>query len=471
MKVSVSKVLLEKLKSGLVVVPILEGEKPLPFQKKDMKGEFKKLYLSYEGHKGCERVLFAGLGKKKEVDAERVRRVFSLAVKKVKSLKIEEFSVFLGRIPGVSDQDAANAVVEGALLGNYSFDKYKTKEKGEKEIKQVALLAKGNVRVDDTVKVCENVNFVRDMVNENADVMTPDRIVSVAREISRKNRMKFKALGSKELRRLGMNLLLAVGQGGQYQQSMAVLEYRGGGKEKFALVGKGITFDSGGLNLKPTNYIETMKQDMAGAAVVLGVMKTIAELKLKVNVVGVVPTCENAIGPKAYKPGDVLKSYSGKTVEVENTDAEGRLILADALAYAEKSFKPTQIIDIASLTGAALVIFGEFVTPVIGKGKFMKKLFEAGEKSHDRVWELPLYEDFVEEVKGEIADVRNLGYNKRYAGTVMGAAFLNKFVETPLIHLDIGGTTWHEKERFYTPKNATGAGVRLLVEFFRSVSK
>lgn len=479
MKISVSKGRLEDQTSNLMLIPLLEGE-TLPFQNKDITGEFKKLSLLYEGYKGNEKILFVGLGKKKDVDLEKVRKAFGMAVKKVKELKLEEFSVFFRKIPGLSDQEAANAMVEGIALGNYSFDKYKTKEKGEKEVKGFSLVYKGKgiwKGIGETAVVCDTVNFVRDMINENADVMTTEKMASLAKEIARKNKLKIKILEKKELEKLGMNLILAVGRGSRYPPKMLILEYGGDlkKKQKIAIIGKGVTFDSGGMNLKPSGWIEAMKQDMAGAATVLGVMQAVATLNLKVNLIAVTPLCENMIGPDSYKPGDVITAYSGKSVEVENTDAEGRLILADALAYTEKILKPSAIIDIATLTGAAFVIFGEYVTPLIGTDKsLMRKLFAAGEKTYDRVWQLPLYEEFKEEVKGDIADVTNIGYNKgRYAGTIMGAAFLNSFVEkTPLAHLDIGGTAYRGKARpGYIPKNATGAGVRLLVEFFKSLSR
>ena len=472
MKVTVSSQPLERLRSPLLMVPILEGDNPLPFQNKAMKGEFKKLYLSYDGHKGCEKVLFVGLGKKSDLDRERVRRAFGIAVKAVRDLKIESFSALL-KLPRLSLQEAANSMLEGIMLGSYSFDKYKTKP--DKKIESVTIINDRNISVRDTEIICNNVNFVRDLVNENSDVMVPERMASVARDIAKKGKLKITVLGKGQLKRLGLNLLLAVSSGSRYSPQLIILEYKGSPKkEKFAIVGKGITFDSGGLNLKPAGYIETMRQDMAGAATVFGIIKTVAELKLPINLIAVAPVCENMIGPRAYKPGDVFKSYSGKTVEIGNTDAEGRLILADALAYTEKNLKPGLIIDIATLTGAAYIIFGEHVTAMIGSGdKYKKRLFEAGEKTRERVWELPLYDEYMEELKGDIADVSNLGYNQgKFAGTIMGGAFLKSFVQkVPLIHLDVGNTAYRDRppKEGYIPKNATGIGVRLLVEFFRSL--
>lgn len=474
MKISLSKARIETLKTSLIVIPILEEEKPHPLQKKDMKGEFNKLYLSYDRYKGSEKVLLVGLGKRKDLDKEKVRKAFGLVIKKVRELQLEEFSVLL-KIP-MPEQDAANAATEGILLGAYEFTKYKTRKKEEKDIRECTLLYSGkdiSKGISETVIVCENVNMLREMVNENADEMTTEKIAAIAKDIAKNNNLKIKVFEKEELEKLGCHLILAVGRGSRYPPRMVVIEYNGSPKqEKYAIVGKGITFDSGGINLKPTGYIETMKQDMAGAAVVLATIKTLAELHLKINIIGIAPLCENMIGPFSYKPGDIYKSFAGKSVHIESTDAEGRLVLADAIAYAEKIYKPKLIIDIATLTGASSVVFGEYITAMIGTGKnFMKPLFDAGEKVCERVWELPLYEEYKEEVKAEIADLTNLGYKQgRYAGTIIGAAFLSHFAEkSPLIHLDIGNTAWRDRQLpGYIPKNATGVGLRLLTEFFRN---
>jgi len=475
MKLSVSSGRLEDHPTPLLIIPIIEGNTPLPFQKDVMKGEAKKLYLLYEGYKKSEMVLLVGLGKKEELNLETLREGFGLAARKARELKVKKCSLLFKNVPGIPDKEVVTAMAEGFMLGSYSFDKYKTIDKND-ELQSCTVVT--NVKdhakaVENILVVCDSVTMVRDMINENADVMTTTKIAQIAKTIAKHPRIKIKIIEKDQLEKLGCNLILSVGRGSRYPPKMIVMEYNGNkfNKDRIAIVGKGITYDSGGINLKPTGYIETMKQDMGGAATVMGVIKAVAELKLKANVITVVPTCENMIGPNSYKPGEVITSYSGKTVEIENTDAEGRLILADAITYAERNLKTTQIIDIATLTGSAAVIFGEYVTPMIGDGKFKKQLLEAGEKTHDRVWELPLHKEFLEETKGDISDIKNLGYNKRFAGTIMGAAFLKQFVDkVPLLHLDIGGTAWYEKTRGYIPKYATGAGTRLLIEFFREIS-
>jgi leucyl aminopeptidase len=448
----------------------------------DFRGEFENVTL-LTGEGKVKRVLLLGLGKEKDVTTEKIRKVCSFAVSQAKELKLEELSFYVQKISKISDIDVAYSIVEGVILSNYSFDKYKAdKKKKQKELKKLLLFAqkinrkKANEATNKARTICENVNFVRDMVNETSDVMNPIKISEVAKEIAKKNRLKITIMDEKDLKKKGMNLMLRVGQGSRYPPRFIVIEYLGDKrrKDKIALLGKGITFDSGGLNLKPTGYIENMKLDKAGAVTVLGIIKTLSELKTKVNVVGVMPCCENMIGPNAYKPGDIVKSYSGKTVEVVDTDAEGRLIMADALGYIEKNIKPSLIIDMATLTGSVLVAFGEYVAAMFStKGDYAKKLFEAGQKTYERVWELPLYDEYIEEMKGDISDVKNLGYKGgRYAGTITAAAFLKNFVQkTPWIHIDIAGVGWYEKQRYYIPKGGTGFGVRLLVEFLKNFEK
>lgn len=472
MKVTVSKNPLDKHKTPILLIPLLEGG-DAPGKVPGMKGEFKKLYPSYQGYKHAKLALYVGLGKPKDLTLERVRKAFGRAVRAVKEEKAPEFAAY-AKIPGMSEHDAVIAITEGLMLGAYTFDKYKTEKT---ELKHASLICNAKYAKDAeaTSIICTNTNLVREWVNENADTMTTTKLAAIATDIAKKNKLKLKILEKKELQKLGMNLILAVGSGSNYPPRMAILEYRGNrfSKDVYAVLGKGVTYDSGGMNLKPTGYLETMKQDMTGAATALGIIKTAAELKLKVNLIAVTPLVENMIGPGSFKPGDVYRSYSGKTVQIGNTDAEGRLILGDAIAYTEKNLKPTRMITLATLTGASFVIFGEYVTSMIGDDtKVMPKLKQAGEDVYERVWELPLYDEYNEELKGDIGDINNLGYNNgRYAGTIMGAAFLYAFVDhTPFTHLDLGNTAFREKAPGdYLPKNATGIGVRLFTKYFQSL--
>lgn len=478
---------------GTVAVPLTEEQTASLIKKKgktaveeliakvtdggEFKGEKDQLLLVHPfGKIKARHLILIGLGKQENVDGEKIRRAFAAVTQKVRALKQEKFSAVID-FEKIKESDAVRAAVEAIILANYRFNKYKTEDKEKnRELKEVRLLVKKTDYLKDIIAetqiICNATNFVRDMQNENADVMTTLMIEKTARDLAKKFNLKIKVFDEKELKKLGMNLILAVGNGSRYPPRFIIMEYHGASssKDTTAILGKGITFDSGGLNLKPTKYIETMKDDMSGAALVLGILKAAAELKLRTNLIGVIPTCENMIGPGAYKPGDVYISYAGKSVEIGNTDAEGRLILADALAYTEKNLKPTRMIDFATLTGAVMVSFGEFVAGMMGTDKdASKKLFESGQKTYERVWELPLYEEYLEETKSEIADINNIGYGP-YAGAIMGAAFLKKFVEkTPWTHIDIGGTAWWEKQRHYTPKGGTGFGVRLTLEYLKNL--
>jgi len=493
MKVSVHKSDLKAIKSELLVIPFFE-EEAARIKKKGGKAPYSEIgdlirigdFTGEDGKAaivrnvdGKKRMLLLGMGKEKEVDVEKYRKAGAHSVNAAKSLKVPGFSVFIESSGRIHVQDRTKAFAEGAILGKYDFDKYKLEEK--KKLKDISSLeiytdAKdvelSKRHVDEASVVCRNVNWIRELTNESGDVMNPESMADLARDVAGKSGLKITVFDERGLRKMGMNLILAVGGGSKYSPRMVVMEHRGGkGKEKIALVGKGITFDTGGLDLKPFPYMDKMQGDKAGALAVLGTMKTLAELKVKKNVVGIMPLCENMIGPNSVKPGNVIKSFSGKTVEIVSTDAEGRLILADAVAYAEKKEKAGTIIDIATLTGACLGTFGEYVAGMFTNDeKLGKRMFEAGEKTYERVWGMPMYKEYVEEIKGETADLTNLGYMKgRYAGMIMAAVFLKSFTGSKhWLHLDIASTSWYEKPRGYIPKGATGFGLRLFIEFLKN---
>ncbi|MEK6839888.1 MAG: leucyl aminopeptidase [Nanoarchaeota archaeon] len=440
----------------------------------DFKGEKDQLLVVHtHGRIKPKHLVLLGIGKQEELTLEVVRKGCALAVQKAKAMKWERFAI-ITHFEKIKEQEALHAVAEGLLLGNYKFSKYKTEDK-TKAVREVIILVKKIDYVKDilaeTQIICEATNFVRDMQNENAYVMTTLMIEKIARDVAKEHKLKITVLDEKQLKKIGMNLLLAVGKGSRTPPRLIILEYKGAGTEEAtAIIGKGITFDSGGLNLKPTTKIETMRSDMSGAAVVLGTLQAAAQLKLRKNLIGVIPTAENIIGSGAYKPGDVYMSYAGKSVEIGNTDAEGRLILADALAYTEKNLKPARIIDFATLTGAILITFGEYVAGIMGTDKeTAKKMYDAGLKTYERVWELPLYEEYMEEVKSDIADLNNIGTGYPNASSISAAAFLSKFVQkTPWMHIDIAGTAWYSKSRYYMPKGGTGYGVRLMIEYLKN---
>lgn len=325
--------------------------------------------------------------------------------------------------------------------------------------------------IKESLTLSEAVYFARDLVNGNADMVTPQHLAAVAHGIAKgSKKVKTTVLTKKEIEKEKMGLLLAVNQGSHRDPAFIIVSYKGNpsSKDHTVLIGKGITYDTGGLNLKPTGSMETMRCDMGGAAAVLGTLKAIADLELKVNVTAVVPSTENSISATSYKPGDVYTSHSGKTVEIGNTDAEGRLVLADALSYTTKKLKPTRIIDFATLTGAMVITLGEVATGMMSNDdKLAESIACAGNATYERAWRLPLFEEYKKQLKSDVADIKNIGGKE--AGSITAALFLQEFVgETPWAHLDIAGTAFLSQERFYNPKLATGVGVRLAVELLRS---
>jgi leucyl aminopeptidase len=317
------------------------------------------------------------------------------------------------------------------------------------------------------------VNTVKDLANGPANIVTPAYLAQTAKQIAKQGGMILRVLVESSLRAEGMNCILAVSQGSAQKPALIVLEYKGlRGKQPIVLVGKGVTFDSGGIHLKPSGFIETMKEDMTGGAIVLETMSLVAQLRLPVNLVGVVPAVENMPDGNAYRPGDIVTAANGKTVEIANTDAEGRLILADAIHYATR-YKPAAIIDFATLTGAALVALGMNVTPIMGTDPALVDQFiQAGKETYERCWELPLYEEYSEAIKGELADLKNLGGPKGEAGVIAGAVFLKEFIAGyPWLHLDIGGSSWNfGGDMGYIQKGSTGTGLRLLVRYLENLA-
>jgi leucyl aminopeptidase len=422
------------------------------------------------------RLMLVGLGKKEQFKLEGWRSAASKAAQACRSLRVEGFAMSLQDPPNLElgKETLAAAAVEGALLGLYRFAGYKKEQPEERDPKEMVLLPGGRTggrlakTVEEAIVVCEAVCWVRDLVSQPSNHLTPARLAEQAALMAKSFGLNCTVLEEDELRALNMGGLLGVASGSKEPPRFIVLEYGKGFKAypTLALVGKGITFDSGGISLKPAEKMDQMKDDMAGGAVVLGVMQAAARLRLPLHLVGLIPATENLPSGSAYKPGDVLTTMSGKSIEVTNTDAEGRLILADALSYALR-FKPELIIDLATLTGACIVALGDQVAGLMGTSQeAMEKLRKASEATGEDVWPLPLKEEYEELIKSDVADVKNAG--GREAGAIQGGLFLKKFVgETPWVHLDIAGPVWADKERPYRPKGATGFGVRLLVEFLK----
>jgi leucyl aminopeptidase len=447
----------------------------------DFEGKlFQKSVFYTRGLIPAKRIVLMGLGKKDEFNMEKLRGVFATAARQVTSLNVTEFYVSLdfGAIDWPIDQ-VTQAVVEGVFLGLYQFTTFKTVEKDKKKRLKKFIIIDDRKDVVKTIKRSVNtaeiisraVYFARDMVSMPGNEMTPKDMVNKAREIETRKHVTLKVLNSAEMKKIGMNAFLGVARGSEEPAKFIILEYHGGKKSDpfIALVGKGLTFDSGGISIKPADKMDEMKSDMAGGAAVMGAVMAASDLCLNVNIVGLIPATENLPGGSAYKPGDILKSLSGQTIEIVSTDAEGRLILADALTYAER-YKPAAIIDLATLTGACVIALGEHVIGMMGNDDFLKqKIRLAADATGERVWELPLWEDYHELIRGDAADYRNTG--GRPGGAITAAAFLSKFVgQYPWVHLDIAGPAWLTKDKPYIPKGASGVGVRLLVQFLRNLN-
>lgn len=428
---------------------------------------------------GNQKLLLAGIGKKDHVDQEALRRTCAQVARYAQS-RYTTLGVGLPVPPSkrLSTVDLAMAAAEGLALGTYRYTKYKKISKEEEPILQKAVLLgssrdqaalhkavhKAGIRVD-------SVAFVRDLVNQGPSDKKPETLASLARSIA-KGPIRAKIFTKKDLQAMGMNAILGVARGSPVEPCFVHLTYkpRGRARKRIALVGKGITFDSGGLSLKSPQHMETMKMDMAGAAAVLGVFKALPVFKPQVEVQGFMPFTYNLPGGDALKPGDILRAYNGKTIEVLNTDAEGRLILCDALAYASK-MKFDAIIDLATLTGSALVALGSKVTGAMTNNKGLwEDLQRAGQRAGESLWELPLVSEYKDSLRSKVADLQNISSIRGEAGTIIGGLFLQEFVDTaPWIHLDIAGTAWSNGTSAYQSPGGTGAMVRTLIEYLESL--
>lgn len=428
------------------------------------------LYFNIKDRPG---VVICGLGDLTKLNEEGMRNCAAAAVRFCMNKKITSVTVVEPVLEGFTQEAVLRYFAEGALLANYSFNKYKAD--GDKEaplskidfyteVKSAASVLK------DIEIIASNTWLCRDLVNDITDEVNPVTFAHLAEKLAKESGFTCRVLDKKEIVKKGMGLLLAVNRGSMVEPRVVILEYRGdkGSKKIFGLVGKGITFDSGGMNLKPAGSMETMRCDMAGAATVLCAMKAIAELGLKKNVAAVIPLTENMLSSNAYRPGDIYRAYNGKTVEIGNTDAEGRLILADVLSFMEKEIKPDVITDLATLTGACVVTFGETVAAYLSTDDALASAVEgASSRTGEKLWRLPFFDDYEERMKSDVADLNNMAAEKN-AGTISGAVFLKNFVEkTPWAHIDIAGTAWYSKARGYRPKNATGYGLRLVVDLVK----
>jgi leucyl aminopeptidase len=502
MRLSVNRADCTEFATPLLVAKVFEGEGELvgPVAKLDerlggriadvrSRGDFRgkegETLLLYpaEGSVPAERVLLVGLGKPADLDLERLRRAAGTAVKQATKLRVRSLATIMHHAELVADRigvgEAARAVAEGALLGAYRFDEMKSKPEADDadvELEELVILEK----VDDKARAVEEgvrlggavargENLARTLGNLPGNVATPTYLAETAQRIASETAMKCTVLGREELRSEGLKALLAVSQGSDQEPKLIVLEHRGGSDDAapLVLVGKGLTFDAGGISIKPAQGMEEMKFDMCGAAAVLGAMQAIGEIGVAANVIGVVPSSENLISGSAVKPGDIIGSHLGKTIEVINTDAEGRLILADALSYLRR-FNPAAVVDAATLTGACVIALGHHASGLMGNDEaLIEELRAAGDRAGERVWPLPMHQEYREQLKSDYADIKNTG--GRAAGTITAGWFLREFVgDFPWAHLDVAGTAWGDGKLAYQIKGATGVPTRLFVEWVLS---
>jgi len=497
MKLQVKKAVALKQKTPCLILGVQEGKFSNPplkeldkaldgiVQRANRDGEFKgrfgeSLLLHCGKTPGPARILLLGLGKTADLTSEKLRQAAGKALRQIRERRIERFCLDLESFTTPrTATGAAQATAEGLLLAGYSFDGYLSDddkkpapvEEGLLLVSKTGLVEQTTSDIANAQKICAAACFARTLVNQPGNTKSPDFLAGQARQMAAENGLKCTVLERPQLEKEGFGALLGVAQGSSRDPRLIVLEYNGGGEtqQPVVLVGKGVVFDAGGISLKPAEKMDEMKMDMAGGAAVLGAMQAVSALQLPINLVAIVPAVENLPSGTAYRPGDILTSLSGKTIEVLNTDAEGRLILADALSYAAR-FNPRVVIDLATLTGACIIALGHHASAILGNHDgLVRQLLAAGERCGERLWQLPLWDVYDQQIKSGVADVKNVG--GRPAGTITAASFLQTFArDYTWAHIDIAGTAWQEKDKDYLGAGGTGVGVRLLVEYLRQQS-
>ncbi len=453
----------KSINCDLLVVSMFEGEKTscelankYAVDEDKFEGKFGETYLlpTY-GQEVYRKVLVLGLGKKEEFNPNKMREASAKAIKKAMQIEAKTVAFSLDGI----EFDYSEQFTMGALIADYSFDKYKS-EKKDKKVKEVYVQA-NEAMVRKAEKIAAAMSFARNLANEPAQFATPSELAAIACDLG----LETKIYDREECEHMGMGAFLAVAKGSAQEPKFIHMKYSvENPKKRIAIIGKGITFDSGGLDIKPPSSMLTMKDDMSAAACVLGVMSVIKEFNPQVEVHGIIAACENMPGCSAYKPGDILTAKNGKTIEIDNTDAEGRLTLADALCYACE-LGVDEVVDLATLTGACMVALGTAAAGIMGNDdEFVSKLIDTAQRSGERYWKLPLWDDYFESLKSDIADMKNTG--SRWGGASTAGCFLQKFVkDVKWAHIDIAGTAFLEKPQKEFIKGATGAGVRTLLNY------
>jgi leucyl aminopeptidase len=496
-QVKVEKAKIDQKQTSLLVIGVFEGEQDFSQSKeldpsvfasiketlenKEFRGTSGSSILVYTHGRGpMKKIMLLGLGKKDKFTDESARICAGKAAQKAKELGVKEFSIL--QFSNL-DEGLVEAITEGVTLALYSFDKYKEVKEPATKIEEVAILINSDSPkfqsvADKASLVVEAVNFARDIANLPPNDCSPAQLASTALSLAQEYGMKARVIDRYEMENMGMGGIVAVGKGSNNPPKLIILEYTGNNNDPqqkpYLLVGKAVTFDTGGISIKPGEKMDEMKFDKCGGCTVLAVMRAVASMKLAVDVVGIVPSVENMPSSTSYRPGDIIRMYNGKTVEVLNTDAEGRMILADALAYGIATYSPKAVIDLATLTGAAIIALGANVAALVGTNKQLTdRLRKLADKTGERMWELPLYDEFHDQIKSTYADIKNIG--GRPGGAITAAAFLSNFANgAPWVHIDIAGTAWTQDgthEKSYNPKGATGFGVRTLVKLLMEDEK
>ena len=489
MKITTSGKSLSDINEDVLIVPVFEGETARDgtlaaldrltggtitrvFDSGELDGKYDRWVLLRDVETmAARRLLLYGGGSADGLDSLRIQRLAGAAIRTLADRGARSVAFLLTK--NIADAASAQAVVEGAILGQMNGGLYKSNDKPKSQVEELCLVSESanGVDLDRAIEAgrClgEATNFARSLGFEPGNVMTPTALAGEAQKMAEREGLECEVLDEGEMKRLGMGALLAVSRGSQEPAHLIVISYEpadAGSGELIALVGKGITFDSGGISIKPANKMEEMKYDMGGGAAVIGAMQAIAQLKPNARVIGLVPAAENLPSGRAVKPGDVVRSLSGKTIEVVNTDAEGRLVLSDAITYAI-SRGAQVIVDAATLTGACVIALGDARAALMGTDqRLIDELIRAGEQCGERVWQLPLDDEYGEMIRSEIADIKNVG--KGTAGAITGAWFLKHFAgDVAWAHLDIAGTAWTEEKKPYIARGATGFGVRLMANF------
>lgn len=476
-----------------VIVPILEDKLITPNDEINNMLAHLKDSEKFEGKKGeiftftrtcgegkIQDIIVVGLGRDKELNNEIIRKSLGSACKKAIALKCKKVFIKIINSTVISEKDIIKSMVEGLGLAEYSFNRYK-KDKKENSLdftlgnteKENQEDNKINEYIKEAKLLVEATIIARNLTNEPANILYPETLVERVGEIGRESGFEVEVFDEKQIKSLKMDAFLSVAKGSDNPPRLIVMRYNGNPQDSniLGLVGKGLTYDSGGYSIKPTDGMVTMKGDMGGAASVIGTMSAIAKSNLRINVVAVVAACENLISGRAYKPGDIIGSMAGKTIEVLNTDAEGRLTLVDAVSYIIEKENADEVIDIATLTGAAVVALGDKVTAVVSNNnEFYNELEEAAKVTGEKFWRLPYFDEYKEQIKSEIADLKNLG--GKYGGAITAGAFVGEFVkDKPWLHLDIAGTAWADSASEYSIKGGTGVPVRTIYQLIKNRQK